>query len=72
MKVWVKNNLIAVLAIFVPILIMAIIFIFKTLMVHDVEIKHNKEMIIHNKDAISINRETTNKAILHLDNKITK
>ena len=72
MKTWWKNNLVAILAIIIPLLAAAIIFLFRSVVEHEILIKVNSHDIKENREMIKDTQNTTRKIILHIDDKINK
>jgi uncharacterized protein YpmS len=69
---WWRDNLVAILAILLPLILTALVFLFRSVIEHEIEIKNNSHDILENKIIIKDNFKTTRDSILYLDEKIDK
>ena len=69
---WWGDNLVAIIAILLPLIITAIVFLFRSVIEHEIEIKNNKHDVLENKILIRDNFKTTRDSIIYLDKKINQ
>jgi hypothetical protein len=69
---WWRDNLVAIIAILLPLIIAALVFLFRSVIEHEVDLHNNKHDIIENRILIKDNFKTTRENIIYLDKKIDK